>query len=103
MRLCLLVLVLGCSRSSPPQAGDYCRARNTFTPLASTIGGSDLRPAHTFSIVARDPVTGDLGVAVQSHWFSVGSLVTWAEAGVGAVATQAIVEPSYGPRGLELM
>jgi uncharacterized Ntn-hydrolase superfamily protein len=58
---------------------------------------------HTFSIVARDPVTGEMGVAVQSHWFSVGSLVTWAEAGVGAVATQAIVEPSYGPRGLELM
>ncbi len=39
--------------------------------------------AHTFSIVARDPVTGSLGVAVQSHWFSTGSLVTWAEAGVG--------------------
>src|SRR5215203_396679 len=66
-----------------------------------------VRPAaplvHTFSIVARDPATGDLGVAVQSHWFSVGSLVTWAEAGVGAVATQSFVEPSYGKRGLELM
>jgi uncharacterized Ntn-hydrolase superfamily protein len=58
---------------------------------------------HTFSIVARDPATGDLGVAVQSHWFSVGSLVTWAEAGVGAVATQSFVEPAYGQRGLELM
>lgn len=59
--------------------------------------------AHTFSIVARDPESGQMGVAVQSHWFSVGSLATWAEAGVGAVATQAFVEMSYGPRGLELM
>lgn len=59
--------------------------------------------AHTFSIVARDAQTGQLGVAVQSHWFSVGSLVTWAEAGVGAVATQAVVEVGYGPRGLALM
>ena len=58
---------------------------------------------HTFSIVARDPQTGQLGVAVQSHWFSVGSVVTWAEAGVGAIATQAMSEISYGPLGLELM
>src|SRR5215471_17913638 len=57
----------------------------------------------TFSIVARDPKTGDIGVAVQSHWFNVGSIVTWAEAGVGAVATQANVEPAYGPRGLALL
>lgn len=62
---------------------------------------SDL--AHTFSIVARDPESGHMGVAVQSHWFSVGSVVTWAEAGVGAVATQAMVEIDYGPLGLELM
>ncbi len=61
------------------------------------------RPVHTYSIVARDTVTGDMGVAVQSHWFSVGSLVTWAEAGVGAVATQSFVDPAYGPLGLELM
>jgi uncharacterized Ntn-hydrolase superfamily protein len=59
--------------------------------------------AHTFSIVARDPEGGEMGVAVQSHWFSVGSVVTWAEAGVGAVATQAFVEVSYGPLGLALM
>ncbi len=58
---------------------------------------------HTFSIVARDPQTGQLGVAVQSHWFSVGSVVTWAEAGVGAIATQAMSEISYGPLGLDLM
>ncbi len=61
------------------------------------------RPVHTFSIVARDSVTGELGVAVQSHWFSVGPLVPWAEAGVGAVATQSFVDPAYGPLGLELM
>jgi uncharacterized Ntn-hydrolase superfamily protein len=57
----------------------------------------------TYSIVARDPVTGELGVAVQSHWFSVGPIVPWARTGVGAVATQANAEVSYGPRGLELM
>ncbi len=61
------------------------------------------RPVHTYSIVARDPATGELGVAVQSHWFSVGSIVSWAEAGVGAVATQSFVDPSYGKLGLELM
>jgi len=57
----------------------------------------------TYSIVARDPATGELGVAVQSHWFSVGSLVTWARPGVGAVATQANVDPGYGPRALDLL
>jgi uncharacterized Ntn-hydrolase superfamily protein len=62
-----------------------------------------LRPVHTFSIVAFDPATGEMGVAVQSHWFSVGSEVTWAEAGVGAVATQSFIDPSYGPLGLNLM
>jgi uncharacterized Ntn-hydrolase superfamily protein len=56
--------------------------------------------AHTFSIVARDPNTREMGVAVQSHWFSTGSVVTWAEPGVGAVATQSMVEVSYGPLGL---
>jgi uncharacterized Ntn-hydrolase superfamily protein len=61
------------------------------------------RPVHTYSIVARDPATGQLGGAVQSHWFSVGPLVPWAEAGVGAVATQSFIEISYGPLGLELM
>jgi uncharacterized Ntn-hydrolase superfamily protein len=57
----------------------------------------------TYSIVARDPDTGALGVAVQSHFLGVGSLVSWAEPGVGAVATQSVVEPAYGPRGLEMM
>jgi uncharacterized Ntn-hydrolase superfamily protein len=55
----------------------------------------------TYSIVARDPETGELGAAVQSHWFSVGSLCIWARPGVGAVATQSIVEPAYGPDALD--
>lgn len=62
-----------------------------------------LRPVHTYSIVARDAQTGEIGVAVQSHWFNVGSIVPWAEAGVGAVATQSFVDPSYGKLGLDLM
>jgi uncharacterized Ntn-hydrolase superfamily protein len=57
----------------------------------------------TYSIVARDPDTGELGVAVQSHWFSVGSIVTWAQPGVGAVATQANAEVTYGPGALALL
>ncbi len=61
------------------------------------------RPVATYSIVAIDSATGHIGVAVQSHWFSVGSIVPWAEAGVGAVATQSFVDPRYGPLGLELM
>ena len=67
------------------------------------VAARPARPVATYSIVARDSVTGEMGVAVQSHWFSVGSLVSWAEAGVGAVATQSFVDPRYGPLGLELM
>ena len=59
--------------------------------------------AHTFSIVARDPVTGEMAVGVQSHWFSVGTAVSWGEAGVGVVATQSFVNKSYGVKGLELI
>ena len=64
---------------------------------------SPRRVVATYSIVARDPETGELGVAVQSHWFSVGTVVPWAEAGVGAVATQSLADPAYGPLGLDLM
>ena len=71
--------------------------------LLLSAGEPPRRPVHTFSIVARDAATGDLGVAVQSHWFGVGSSVPWAEPGVGAVATQSFVEPSYGALGLALM
>jgi uncharacterized Ntn-hydrolase superfamily protein len=55
----------------------------------------------TYSIVALDPATGELGAAVQSHWFSVGSLCTWARPGIGAVATQSVVEPAHGPHALD--
>lgn len=59
--------------------------------------------AHTYSIVARDSITGEMAVGVQSHWFSVGSLVSWGRSGVGVVATQSFVNPAYGPHGLDLM
>ncbi len=58
---------------------------------------------HTFSIVARDPETGDLGVAVASKFLAVGAVVPWAKAGVGAVATQSYANPSYGPRALQIL
>src|SRR5260370_34820317 len=105
MRVLFMLALFGCHRDDTAKpAADYCRARGTFEPLAlGPATGSSLRPAHTFSIVARDPATGELGVAVQSHWFSVGALVTWAEPGVGAVATQSFVEPAYGRKGLALM
>ena len=70
----------------------YAQVFNANNPLA-----------HTFSIVARDSITGEIGVAVQSHWFSVGTAVSWAEAGVGAVATQSFVNKSFGIRGLSLL
>lgn len=64
---------------------------------------AQMRPVSTYSIVARDPATGQMGVAVQSHWFAVGQIVPWAEAGVGAIATQSFVDPNYGRLGLELL
>ncbi len=79
----------------------------TVVFVAQTISAQPLlaqhRPVNTFSIVARDPATGQIGVAVQSHWFAVGQIVPWAEAGVGAVATQSFVDPSYGQLGLDLL
>jgi len=59
--------------------------------------------AHTYSIVAIDKTNGEMGVAVQSHWFGTGTLVTWGKPGVGVVATQSFVNPAYGPEGLQLM
>jgi len=59
--------------------------------------------AHTFSIVARDTATGEMAVGVQSHWFSVGTLVSWGKSGVGVVATQSFINPAFGPKGLKLM
>lgn len=57
--------------------------------------------AHTYSIIAIDPEAGEMGAAVQSHWFSVGSVVPWAEPGAGVVVTQSFVNPAFGPKGLE--
>jgi uncharacterized Ntn-hydrolase superfamily protein len=73
--------------------------------MSSILSATDMkgRPGHTFSIVAIDKETGEIGAAVQSHWFSVGSSVIWAESGVGAICTQSFIEASYGPLGLELM
>lgn len=83
--LLLLILVAACSTVS---AQVYLKKE----PLA-----------HTYSIVARDEKTGDMAVAVQSHWFSVGTLVPWVEAGVGVVATQSFVNKSYGPQALSML
>jgi uncharacterized Ntn-hydrolase superfamily protein len=88
----LTVAALGVGGSNPPAE-----------PPPDGADGLSRRPVATYSIVARDPKTGEMGVAVQSHWFSVGSVVSWAEAGIGAVATQSLVDPAYGPQGLELM
>ncbi|MCM8569808.1 DUF1028 domain-containing protein [Gramella jeungdoensis] len=82
----------------------FCLLLISFTSIqAQNIGVEKDAFAHTYSIVARDTVTGEMAVAVQSHWFSVGSLVPWGKSGVGVVATQSFVNPAYGPQGLELM
>lgn len=74
----------------------------SFQSIAQTQKPTDPF-AHTFSIVARDAKTGEMAVAVQSHWFSVGTVVSWGEAGVGVIATQSFVNKSFGQRGLELL
>ena len=67
------------------------------------ITAEQLRDVATFSIVARDSVNGELGVAVASRFFAVGSVVPWAKAGIGAVATQSYANTTFGPRGLDLL
>jgi uncharacterized Ntn-hydrolase superfamily protein len=62
-----------------------------------------IRPCHTYSVAALDPEAGQMGAAVQSHWFSVGSVVPWAEPGAGIVVTQSFANLSFGPRGLALL
>lgn len=71
--------------------------------LAAQLGVFKNKMANTYSIVAMDKETGQFGVAVQSNWFAVGQLVTWAEAGVGAIATQSFINVSFGPRGLAML
>ena len=85
-----LLLATGCSCGNPP-------AKKALHHPASTPNIA------TYSIVAFDPATGDLGVAVQSKFFGVGSVVPWAKAGVGAIATQAEANVTYGPDGLRLL
>lgn len=75
----------------------------SVTATAQQLFNKESPLAHTFSIVARDEQTGEMAVAVQSHWFSVGTVVSWGEAGVGVVATQSFVNKSYGIKGLELL
>ncbi len=94
--LLLIAPLLLFAQSSLAQSGTVSPAHRNSAVLPSEF-------AHTFSIVARDAKTGEIGVAVQSHWFAVGQTVPWAEAGVGAVATQSFIDPTYGARGLELM
>jgi uncharacterized Ntn-hydrolase superfamily protein len=94
-------VLLGVGLSAALGVGAWYMAARQSPPARSPIAIG--RPVHTYSIVARDPATGELGVAVQSHWFSVGPIVAWAEAGVGAVATQSFVDPTYGRDGLRLM
>lgn len=81
-----------------------------FLPVASLAAQQPIRPpthfeklAHTYSIVAWDSATGDLGIAVQSKFPNVGGIVPWAQAGVGAVATQSLANTAYGELGLQLM
>ena len=99
------LVVAGLTLSSLKADAQGVKSAPADAPDRSARAGevSPLRPVHTYSIVARDPRTGELGVAVQSHWFSVGTVVAWAEAGVGAVATQSFVDPAYGKLGLDLM
>src|SRR4051812_17267085 len=73
------------------------------TPARDATAAGELWPTGTFSILAFDPETGEIGAAVQSRVFSVGNGVLWAEAGVGAAATQAVVDVSYGPQAIELL
>ena len=104
-----LILCPGIDRDGPERRSImqiffiYAAFILVFPAVAAPRNVSPRRPVSTYSIVARDSVTGEMGVAVQSHWFSVGPVVPWAEAGVGAVATQSLVDPSYGPLGLALM
>ncbi len=91
------------ARSIVPCLGLAAVAAGSFHHPALAQEAPPWPPAGTFSIVGHDPETGEVGVAVQSRVFSVGNGVIWGEAGVGVVATQAIVDVSYGPQGLQLL
>ncbi|MGE3342993.1 MAG: DUF1028 domain-containing protein, partial [Vicinamibacterales bacterium] len=105
MKQVWLVTLLAVSLTSGLLHPGTSEPRHPGTSELRHPGTSELRddPVATFSILGYDPATGELGGAVQSRVFSVGNGVLWAEAGVGAVATQAIVDVSYGPQALELL
>lgn len=94
-RVCAAILLLVLAVTLAP------RATSAKCPYTCDSRGAE--NIATFSVCAYDPATGEVGVAVQSRFFAVGSVVPWARAGVGAVATQAFGNPSYGPNGLDLM
>jgi len=95
---CLGLIVSVClALASPASAQDAAARRATDDELERWP------PVATFSVLGYDPETGEVGGAVQSRVFSVGNGVLWAEANVGVVATQAIVDVSYGPQGIELL
>jgi len=85
------------------RSGVFALLSISLSSLAQVHPGSGDPLAHTFSIVARDSDTGEMAIGVQSHWFSVGTIVSWGSSGVGVVATQSFVNPAYGPNGLDLM
>src|SRR6185503_7538880 len=92
----LLIALLGTTLAN--------HATGQVSPAATRSQPADAAPlVATFSVVGFDPATGDLGVAVQSKFFGVGSVVPWAKAGVGAIATQSWANTTYGPRGLEAL
>ena len=97
---CALLAVAALPTMAEDTPQQTLKAANSYAQSGKPFA---VRPNHTYSIVARDAATGDLGVAVQTHWFNVGPRVIWAEPGVGAVATQSFTDPSYGRLGLELM
>jgi len=99
-----VITLLRCPFTFGYKSSRMCRLRFLVILLALGVAVRAADPeVHTFSIVAFDPATGDLGVAVESKYFGVGSVVPWAKAGVGAVATQAQVKVGFGPEGLRLM
>ena len=96
LRMPIACLLAAALTATPPAAGAQ---QHDESPTAELPGP----PVATFSILGYDPATGEIGGAVQSRVFSVGNGVLWAEAGVGVVATQAVVDVSYGPQALELL
>jgi uncharacterized Ntn-hydrolase superfamily protein len=105
VRVLVAVRRLACSSAASPQterrAPIVARRKALSAPAPGSVASVAPMRHGTYSIVAFDPATGELGAAVQSHWFSVGSLCIWGRAGVGAVATQSVVEPAYGPDALD--